>query len=329
MPTIISRKTTDTDISQSIEMGVSQSEVSTYDLCHYRWYLERVKMLTSLKPEFILTVGTSFHSGMDWMYRTKGKKIGVPPLEFNKFAKLTPDEEEEAEYWHKVLSILIEVYRLHYADDFDGSLKIISLEQVLRSSIEGILFCGAIDLLALSNGASTIWDHKTKGIKAKDSSATDEWKTRFQFLLYTLMWNRLHPDQKVRYFLVNVIHKPALRLKKGENVQAFYRRLKSDVADRRTDYFKREKFPLTPNILQAFMDNFLRPKIANFKLLQTVKPQTREYEALVLQRNSAACWSYGRQCPFYAHCHNGRSLEQLSHLVKKKSKHEHYEEKAD
>lgn len=331
MPTLISRKTVDSDISESIEQGVSQSEFSEYDLCHYRWYLSRVKMLTSIRPEFILSVGTSFHSGMDWMYRTKGKKVGVPPLAFNKLVKLRPEEEEEIAYWEKVLKILIEAYRVHYKNDFEG-IDVISLEQVLKVSFQGITLCGALDLATLHNKAVQVWDHKTKSMRSKDSAtSTDEWKTRFQFFLYTFMWNLLNPDQRVRYFLVNVIHKPALRLKQGEHPQALIGRIRDDVAKRRNDYFYRERLPLTPDILQAFENHFLRPKVENFKLLQTVKPDPNNgmFQALVLQRNSAACWSFGRQCPFYAHCHTGKKLDQIGYLVKRRAKHEHYEEKAD
>lgn len=326
MPTLIARRTTDSDISQSIAMGVSQSEFSTYDLCHYRWYLERVKMMVSVKPEFILSVGTSFHSGMDWLYKTKGTKVGVPPLKFNKLAKLSPEEEEEAMYWHKILTILIEQYQIHYKDDFQ-TIQIKSLEQVLRVSIHGIELCGAVDLVALRGNANEMWDHKTKGMKSAKSSPIDEWKTRFQFLLYTLMWNIAHPEDRIRYFLANVIHKPALNLKAGETPPAFFARLRSDVAKRRSEYFKRERFPLSGNILGPWEENFLRPRIENFKMLQRVKEGTSEYRALVLHRNAASCWAYGRQCPFYAHCHNGKKLEELSHLTTRSAKHEHYGEK--
>jgi hypothetical protein len=330
MPTLISRKTVDSDISESIDLGVSQSEFAAYDLCHYRWYLEKVKMLTSIRPEFILSVGTSFHHGMDWMYRTLGKKIGVPPLKFNKLAKLTPEEEEEAMYWHKVLTILIEAYLVHYKRDFEN-LQVIALEQVLKVSFQGINLCGALDLGTEHNKAVQIWDHKTKSMRGSTTGGIDEWKTRFQFLLYTFMWNKLNPDQRVRYFLVNVVHKPALRRKQNETPQALLRRIKDDVVARKTEYFYRERLPLTSDLLQAFENHFLRPKIENFKMLQQTKPDPNnaQFQALVLQRNSANCWAYGRQCPFYAHCHTGKKLEQLPHLVKRKAKHEHYEEKAD
>lgn len=323
MPLLISRRTRDTDISQSIDAGVSQSEYGTYDLCHYRWYLERVKMLTSVKPEFVLSTGTAFHSGMDWMYKTGGKKIGVPPLEFNKLAKLTPEEEQEAYRWHKILWILIKAYRLHYKDDFEN-MKIISTEQVLRVDIDGIPHCGALDLVIELYKAAAIMDHKTKGMKSSKASAADEWRTRFQFLLYTLMWNIANPDQKVRYFIANVIMKPAISQKITENLQSFLARLQMDVNERRSQYFKREKVPLTSTTLQNFYVGFLRPRIDTMKLLQTVKPDTREYSALVLKRNSAACNSYGRQCAFYAHCHHGAKLEEMKHLVQRKAKHEHY-----
>lgn len=327
-PLIIARKTVDGPIAESISMGVSQSEFSTYDLCHYRWYLERVLMLTSILPEFVLTVGTSMHSGMDWLYKTKGKKVGVPPLEFNKLAKLTPEDQEEARYWHKVLTALIENYRLYYKDDF-STVEVVSLEQVVRVEIEGINLCGALDLAALRHNAIEIWDHKTKGMKSANSSAVDEWRTRFQFLLYTVIWNILNPKRKAKYFMANVIHKPALRLKQGEHPAALVARIRHDIAQRQKEYFKRERFPVPPNLLQAFMNNFLMPRIENFKMLQRVKPGTGEYQALVMHRNSAACWSYGRQCPFYAHCHSGKTIEELAHVTKRKAKHEHYEEKAD
>jgi hypothetical protein len=323
MPTLISRRTVDTDISVSIDQGVSQSEYGTYDLCHYRWYLERVKMLTSVKPEFVLSVGTAFHSGMDWMYKTKGQKIGVPPLEFNKLAKLTPEEEQESYRWHQILWILIKAYRAHYKDDFE-QFNILSTEQVLRIGIDGILHCGALDLVIALHSAAAIMDHKTKGMKSSKASAVDEWRTRFQFMLYTLMWNLNYPDQKVRYFIANVIMKPAISQKQGESLQGFLQRFKYDVAERRREYFKREKIPLTKTTLDNFYVGFLKPRIDNMKMLQTVKPGTGPYNALVLQRNSSACNAFGRQCAFYAHCWHGAKLEDMKHLVQRKAKHEHY-----
>jgi hypothetical protein len=326
MPQIISRKTVDTDIAQAISMGVSQSEYGTYDLCHYRWYLEKVLMLNGTKPEFVLTAGTAFHTGMDWMYRTGGKKIGVPPLEFNKVVKLTPEEEEEAEYWHKVLFILIKVYRLHYKDDFSDAMEIISLEQVLRVEIDGILHCGALDLVVNQGGRNAIWDHKTKGMKGRKSTAANEWSTRFQFLLYALMWNLQYPKNKVNRFMVNIIMKPALEMRKGETMPAFLMRLQQDVNTRRVDYFKREQVPIDKSTLDNFRARFLQPRIDTMKMLQRAKPGSIEYSAMVLKPNSSACFSFGRQCAFYAHCHNGKKLEELP-LIKRKAKHEHYEEK--
>lgn len=329
MPLIISRKTTDSKIAQSIEMGVSQSEFGTHDLCHYRWYLEKVEMLTSVKPEFVLTSGTSFHEGMDWMYRTNGQKIGVPPLKFNKLAKLTPEEELEAIYWHKILWILIKAYRVYYKDDFTGGLKIKHLEQVLRVNYEGITLCGATDLVVERNNAAEMWDHKTKGMKSAKSSATDEWKTRFQFFLYTFMWNQLNPDDRIRTFMANVIMKPAISRKNNESMEGFFQRLTADLIKRRADYFKRERIQMTPMLMTAWHDNFLRPYLATFRELQKVKEGSDAWEALVLKKNSSSCWAYGRQCAFYAHCHSGAKLENISHLTKRKAKHEHYEEKAD
>lgn len=326
MPQIISRKTVDTDISISIDAGVSQSEYGTYDLCHYRWYLERVKMLSSTKPEFVLSTGTAFHSGMDWMYRTKGKKIGVPPLQFNKDVKLTPEEETDAQYWHKILWILIKAYRIHYQDDFE-TMKIISLEQVLRVPIDGILHCGALDLVVNQYNRNAIVDHKTKGMKSAKSSASDEWRTRFQFLLYTMMWNIDQPKEKTNRFIANVIMKPAISLKNNESLDGFFQRFSADVNARRSEYFKRENVPIDAKTLNTFYVGFLRPRIDTMKILQTIKPGTQIHNAMVLKRNSASCWSYGRQCAFYAHCHNGKKLEELPHLVTRRAKHEHYEEK--
>lgn len=283
-------------------------------------------MLTTTKPEFVLTAGTAFHTGMDWMYRTEGKKIGVPPL-FNKDVKLTPEEEQESYYWHQILWILTKAYRHHYKDDFTDAIKIVSLEQVLKVVIDGILHCGALDLVVERNERTEIWDHKTKGMKSAKSSAVDEWRTRFQFLLYTFMWNVANPDKPIRRFVANVIMKPAISLKQNETLQGFFRRLQLDVNQRRADYFKRESVPVDSRTMQTFYQNFLRPRIANMKMLQTVKEGTREYEALVLHRNSANCYAFGRMCPFYGHCHNGKKLEELPNLRKRKVKHEHYEEK--
>lgn len=328
MPVLIhSRKTIDSDISISIDAGVSQSEYGVYDLCHYRWYLERVRMLTSIKPEFVLSTGTAFHTGMDWMYRSGGKKIGVPPLEFNKLAKLTPEEEMEAEYWHKILWVLIKAYRHHYNDDFNGAMKVISLEQVLRVSIDGILHCGALDLVVDQSQRNAIMDHKTKGMKGAKASASDEWKTRFQFLLYTIMWNLSYPKEKVNRFIANVIMKPAISLKQNETLGAFFLRFATDVNARRMDYFKRERVPIDGPVMKNFYERFLRPRIDTMKILQTVKPGTQAYSAMVLKPNSASCYAYGRQCAFYAHCHMGKKLEDMPHLTTRKLKHEHYEEK--
>lgn len=313
-------------VALAIMAGVSQSERTVYDNCHYRWYLEYVERWKSFEPEFILSVGSLFHKGMEEIAASQGKKFSRPKFKFNKLATLTEDDAYEQNYWENVLMILFEEYIRYYADDFEMH-KVLAIEKVLHLTVEGIPLVGAPDRVTEYNGRAQMWDHKTQKMKKeKDGKSVESWETRFQFLLYTYIWNQLYPQYRVGYFLADLISKPAISQKQTENPAQFFNRLRADIRANPSHYFKRERFPLTQGLLDNFYHHSLRPKIDKFKLLLTVQPGTIGWNALVMDRNDGACFSFGRRCPFFLHCHQGHPIEKLK-VYKREIKHEHHIEK--
>lgn len=323
---ILCRKTTDSEVSRSIEAGVSQSEIGVYDNCNYRWYLEYVLGYKDIAPEFILSVGTAFHSALETLHTSLGEKVIVPPLKFNKLANFTEEDRNNERYWNGVLPVLLKAYAQYYRDDF-RTWEIVAVEKLLSASVEGINLVGAADLVTRNNSKAEMADNKTAKMKKQsDGSHLESWETRFQFKLYTFLWNEMFPEDKIGYFLANVISKPGIQMKVHETFPNFLARLAMDIRQRPTEYFKRERFPLTKDTMLHFRTRQLGPILARFKLLQTVQPNTLGWDALVMHRSESSCFSFGRRCPFFGHCHKGEALEKMK-LVKRTIKHEHHAEK--
>lgn len=304
--------------------GFTQSEIGTMDECGMKWYWRYNERLAR-KGGVVwwAIIGDAWHSTMEQMYATKGKRWSVPEMVFDKDYTPNQADEQKLEFWQVCVEVMAECYYEHYKSEF-AILQIDAsggIEQVADIEIEfekfKIRLKGKLDLRAgRKGGRMALWDHKTTAIL--NMSMTMGWDFKFQFMFY--MW-MARKSLKISRFIVNAIKKPGLRLNKGENLAQFRERLKMDMINRHDFYFYRANLDLTTHSMENFENETLMPKLWRLKLIIDPKVPKEVKAAIVLNKNTGACHNWNSTCEFFQLCHHGFKAEGFNY-ERRPAKHE-------
>jgi hypothetical protein len=155
-------------------------------------------------------------------------------------------------------------------------------------------------LISRPNGPNDgifIWDFKTSF--RLSPLIVDSWTFRFQFLFYTWLYWRF-VGRKPDGIMVQGLLKPQLRPKKTERLDTFLRRIEQEMADRRDEFFYRERIPLATDALERFETEMLMPHVEAFRRLRFTQtsPSPRQ--------NTNHCHIYGRACEYLQLCSSWR-----------------------
>lgn len=162
----------------------------------------------------------------------------------------TPEDFEEHEDREAQLMALIPAYFKFYSKK--DAVREILLEQSFRLPFAGTHINGYIDYQ--KRVAKKWWLMDTKHLSRVDSDAkamTDVLCSDFQLNFYTLASRLMHGEFPAGC-LYNIVRRPGLRLKKGENKVKFIARVTKDIRDRPTFYFMRHEIPITKDIQRRF-----------------------------------------------------------------------------
>ena len=295
------------DINKLLEEGFSQSEMTAWDECPeawYRGYAERLYLPGQIS--WPLLYGDAAHKNIEYFHREghRPKEIVMLQIPNDMEGMLSAEQEAELQHWNAVLSAQMERYFIHYADDAETlELLLEGTEQVLETVFHGIRLRGKIDMMMKRSTNFGIMDTKTTSRYSPD--ILNGWYYKFQFMFYPwLTWRAL--GKKISEFGVDVIVKPALRLKQNESVESFHARIKADMIQEPDKYFKRIWLPLVKGSLEVFEETLLKPKLNRIKALTNVT-QPDILNLLTRNRNTNNCSRIGRTCQFLPLCQNGES----------------------
>lgn len=305
----------------SINAGLTQSEMQMWDNCPEKWYL-RYNLMLSSKSEFAwaTTYGGWIHAALEEFYSTKCKRWSINPTLDIKKGLMHPQMEEQYEYYAGLAQIQMAFYASFYKHD----MKVwhpIHIEHVAEVNYRGVRLTGMIDMFVKSkvHGGYYVVDHKTS--YKLDRSIVKGWEFRFQFMFYVwLAWRMWGEEFPVKGFFPNALKKPQLRRGVHESIEAFLQRVQIDQLQRPDNYLFRERMPLTKGALKRFEKNILDPKID--RLLTVLDPKTKPKvkRALVRNKNTDHCQHYNKTCQFLHCCQHG--LESGKHLlVRRSTKH--------
>jgi hypothetical protein len=189
-----------------------------------------------------------------------------------------------------------------YFDFWEKDLKLdwVSLESEfnlpwkLRDKTEVVLR-GKRDGVFKRSGQKGLWlmEHKTKS-RINEGSLIDQIGFEQQVMIY-LTSLAMESKDKISGVLYNIIRRPQLRQKQGEQISAFAKRCAEDVDTRRDFYFLRLEVSTDPKELFKF-----RMQLGDilWDFVQWWRGKTAHY------RNTGACESKSGTCDFLPICAN-------------------------
>lgn len=164
----------------------------------------------------------------------------------------------------------------------------------------GIELIGEFDAIGTYQGKRVILERKSSSEDI--SPGSPYWQkvelSDAQVSLYLLAAERL--ELGITEVLYDVLRKPALRLKKGETVEAFEQRCLEAITENPEHYFQRKLVTR----LETERAAHVRDVHGTVKLLQV-----SAFLGDGTPRNTGSCWDYGRPCEFFPVCGTGASLD--------------------
>jgi hypothetical protein len=313
---------------KSLVEGFTQSELSMMSNCSMKWNLGYNMMLRKRGSfSWALIVGSAFHSTMEQMYATKGKRWERAEFVFPDDVILTGQDQQKKEYWEQVLQIMLEAYAQQYKDDFT-QLQVLpeGNEMDVDLEFEGIRLRGKIDLwFLLRKKEKWMMDHKTTS--RLDRNVVMGWDFRFQFMFYLWLLQRLQGKNAARGMYINAIKKPQLRQGEKESLPSFVQRIRTDYFARPETYFYREPLRLMKESMEHFENVVLRPKIEKLKLLCNPDVPHLQKVAMFTDMNTDYCQVYNTACQFLPICQHGLAAHREEY-IQKTTKHEELEDSA-
>lgn len=226
--------------------GISNSMLSGWTFCRYMFL---VIINRYRRPDKVFTTGfgTLFHDILEWTYQCVKDYHEFPTLErvkkwLRKWEENNTDDIRSDEIKEKDLLlavILMEGYMKFYHKDITD-YRVISLEEIFDEQFHDYRLRGKIDGVLdrkLDNRFYTL-EHKTKG-----EIVSDIIKQILTFdpqnLFYITAKERQDYHTKYAGTVYNIIRNPRHKIKKGESLKMFRRKVRLDIEGRPQHFFVR------------------------------------------------------------------------------------------
>lgn len=306
---------------RTIAEGFTQSEITLYDRCAYKWNLRYNNGIYSPgKFEVYNLFGHGFHRFCADFYRGV-QEIDTPVIEIPEDIAITTQIEDERDYWQAILEAACQAYLHYYKSDHkfyevqDGDCIERHTEYTIKLRGHKIRLRGVIDMIALHERKPAISDHKA--LSMINSATVHGWDFKFQFMFYIWL-ARKALDYKAVRFIANGFQKPTLRLKKDENHEQFVHRVAQTVLTEPSRFFYRETMHLEKGSLEHFEQTVLMPKLHRIARMMDSNLDADLTEILFHDKNTETCHAYNKTCEYLGICKYGIDNELPNYAV-----HEH------
>lgn len=315
---------------RTIAEGFTQSEITLYDRCAYKWNLRYNNGVYSPnKFEVYNSFGHAFHQFCAAFYRGEDE-IDCPQIVIPEEVVVTTEVEDEQHYWQSVLEASCQAYLHHYKADHkfyevqDGECIERHVEHTIKLRGHKIRLRGVIDMLALFERRPAITDHKA--LSMINAVTVEGWDIKFQFMFY-LWLARKALDYKATRFITNGFQKPTLRQKKDETKDQFVQRVGQTILQEPSRFFYREHMALEKGMLEHFEQATLMPKLHRIARMMDSNLDADLVDILFHNKNTEACHAYNKRCEFLGICKYGIENE-LPNYALHEHKHQEIEHPA-
>ena len=217
-------------------MEVSHTELQAFLSCqefYKKKYLQKIYPRT--RPHYFV-IGSAVHAFKDVYYKTKQQKLGINAARkvFEEVDRgpLGADDVHKLECDLSMVEGICEAYPKFYSQDFDEYTSFMTEQKLTMPLVEGgkgrdpIRYKGYLDFLA-QEAAGDWWVVDTKTTTSPNADYfrkvhIDSQLTGYMWLAKELL------GEFPKGVIYDVIKKPSIRLKKGENQRAFRDRVKKE-----------------------------------------------------------------------------------------------------
>lgn len=308
---------------------ISQSEISEWMRCQYRWYLNYILRYTTKERQRALEVGGVYHEGQDLIGQGKDWEEIVTAVK-DKFAQHLANlkvsktqsifDEYDADF--QIVVGMLAGYIEHYKDVDDWDIIDNEVEFSVPIEIEEtdgdvttvttVFAVGKKDKKVLDNKDSIVKviEHKTS------SSAHFSVKNlplNIQLLMYFWAEWKEHGANRAKIITYDAAVKPKIRQKKNETRKEYFERVKALYIEDPKKYFVREELKFPIKRLQKFDKRLIK----YIKHMRRAADNPKEE----VEKNTNACDDFGG-CPYLSICRK-ESLKgvHMNSYFKRKLKH--------
>lgn len=228
---------------------VTQSELVAFANCRQQWHFKYNMLLRPKQKSVKLVLGSAIHEGVEAFYTQQGDPIDV----VRKYCQTVLDEADERglpvhedyELTLKKAEHMMRAYLKRYQNDLNV-YKVLEVEKAFRVHlVDDIFFNGKIDRLVQDRASGLIYPVETKTAASWDEDV-NRLMLDFQVSTYSWTFHKLQGWDSVM-FLYDVMRKPAIRLKKNEEVPDFLTRIEQSINEEPDSYFFRTKVSRSMN----------------------------------------------------------------------------------
>lgn len=291
-----------------MENSYTQSELSVWDDCPRKHDFQFRQMLEirNASPSWPLVYGSAVHSAIDkWRQGNLAYSTNLE-LDLPEGILLTEEDEKKRDYYTELLRVQVERYMIYYAADFE-EMKILHTEETLGTNYMGVDLEGKIDLVFKYGKLNCMSDTKTAG--RFDPATYESWQFKFQFMFYMWLLQRCKA-MTIHEMWIDVIIKPALRQGKNESQMELIGRIRQDMIQDPSKYFKRVKMHNLKGAMAKFEKDVLLPKIDRILTVESLLTSGGAPDILNLltrNMNTNNCVKFGSSCAFLPLCAHGQA----------------------
>ena len=270
-------------------------------------------VISRKRPTYFV-FGEAIHKFIEFYYRTADPALALKQVEnvFNAVDKapLNREETHDLECDKSAAMGIAEAYPDTYKQDFDQYKKFLTEQKfsiVLPTTVHK--YFGTLDALLMDQaGGWWILETKTAAAQALNDDYFERVKIDSQVAGY------MHGAKSILGFyprgvVYNVIKKPSIRLKGGESLQAFQKRVKLEYTQfaKEKQYFQRQELLVATHRLDrwaaetAHRMNFLADRIEQIKRLTDVE-EKKKLAGILFPMNTGACRANFSTCQFMNAC---------------------------
>lgn len=300
---------------------ISQSEITEWMRCQYKWYLNYILKYTTKERQRALEVGDVYHEGQDLVGQGKEWEEIVEAVKA-KFAQHLANyqlsrtqaimDEYDADF--QIVVGMLAGYVEHYKDV--DNWEIIDNEVEFSVPIEigdsVVHAVGKKDKKVLDNkdGIVKVIEHKTS---SSPHFSVKNLPLNIQLLMYFWAEWKEHGANRAKIITYDAAVKPKIRQKKNETRKEYFERVKALYIEDPKKYFVREELKFPIKRLQKFDERLIK----YIKHMRRAKENPKEE----VEKNTNACDDFGG-CP-YLHICRKESLKgiHMNSYFKRKLKH--------